>query len=167
MANKRTNNSPRPTVRAKSIPRKQWRNLKDPSEEKKHIALPSHTELKMLIVFLLFSMAALLFLDHYPMPSDSLHIPLGIAPPLMWIHVAFACYFASEFMLLFIRIRKVNTDRYALKQLLFLTAFFLFYWYAGVLPRYFPLLVSYGILLQLCEAFARKNPIRQSASADS
>jgi len=150
----------------KAIPRKQWRGSGQSEQKKPFITLPTYNELKMLIVFLLACMAGLLALDRFPVPSDALHNMLGMAPPLMWIHVAFACYFASEFILLFCRQRKNDTNRFAVKQQLFMGAFFVFYWYAGVLPQLFPLLVIYGILLQSGEAFARKNPLRHAIIED-
>ena len=153
------NSHQKPLVRIKAIPRNNWRDYQDPTEEKSRFSLPTSKELKPVVTFLLFSVAVLFGLDLAPAPSENLRSILGISPPLMWINIAFACYLVSELMLIFCRIRKQNNDRYAIKQLFFLGTFFLFYWYAGTLPQLLQLLVIYGIVLQFCEAFARKNPI--------
>ena len=70
-------------------------------------------------------------------------------------------YFFTEFILTLCRDRKIDSDRFAYKQLMFMSSFYIFYWYAGALQQHFAILLIGGALLQLIEAFARKNPLRK------
>lgn len=152
----------RSIVREKAL-RGHWQDYQDCAEKNPHIISPTFNELKTLIIFLLFNLSTLLLIDLYPAPSETISAALGMAPPLLWINVTCAVYFFTEFVLALCRNSKTNTDRFALKQLIFLSAFYVFYWYAGALQQHFTILLIGGALLQLLEAFARKNPLRSAA----
>jgi len=143
------------TVCEKAVSRNDWREI--PDSEKRCFSLPTFYELKNLIIFLLLNIAALLLLDIYPEPSAQLRSLLGIAPPLLWINLACSIYLFTELVLVLCRERHVNSDRFAWKQLFFLSTMYGFYWYAGALPQHITLLLGIGVVLQLLEAFARKN----------
>jgi hypothetical protein len=152
------NSSKRPAIQEKAIPKREWRHYQN-ATEKQQIKLPGHAELIWLVVFLLLSIIVLSGLNQHPAPNAELSAVLGMSPPLLWINVAFFGYVLSEFILILCRTRKTDSSRYALRQLLNMTGFYLFYWYAGVLPEHFSFLLIVGILLQSLEAFARKNPL--------
>lgn len=161
--NNEANNKQKSSVCEKAVERSDWRDFND-SEEKK-FSLPTFNELKNLIAFLLLNVAALMLLDIYPAPSTELRALLGITPPLLWINLACSIYLFTELVLVLCRERESNNDHFALKQILFLATMYGFYWYAGALQQHFALLLGIGIVLQLLEAFARKNR-RQAVPID-
>ncbi len=151
-------------VREKAIPRNRWQDFQGPASKTPRLALPTYAELKALIAFLLLNLLALLLLDNYPAPSAELTTMLGITPPLLWINLACVSYFCSEVILIFCRERKSNTDRFAINQLLFLGAFYIFYWSAGVLQEHVALLLVFGAVLQLFESCVRSCRFRKAAA---
>ena len=142
-------------VHEKAIPRNRWQDFQRPASKTPCFASPTYTELKGLIAFLLLSILTLLLLDDYPAPTAELRSTLGIAPPLLSINLACVCYFFSEVILIICRERTSNTDRFALNQLFFISAFYIFYWYAGALQEQFVILLLFGSVLQLFESCVR------------
>jgi len=149
-----------PTSLREKAARSDWRTFQQ-DEKSQKLGLPGFYELKSLIAFLILNIATLLLIDVYPQPSAELRNLLGIAPPLLWINIACSIYLFSELILVFCRERSQNTDRFAVKQLLFLCTMYLFYWYAGALQQHVALLLAIGVSLQLAEAFSRKNPLQK------
>ena len=141
----------------KAEQRTDWRDFQDTEENSQKFYFPTFTELKNVIAFLLLNIVAVLLVDIYPEPSAELRSMLGMAPPLLWVNLACSIYLFTELILVFCRERTKNTDRFALKQLFFLSTMYVFYWYAGALQQHFALLLGIGVSLQLFESFARKS----------
>lgn len=161
--NKDINRKHESAICEKAVERSDWRDFPDTTEKK--FSLPTFHELKNLIAFLLLNVAVLMLLDIHPEPSAELRSLLGISPPLLWINLACSIYLFTELVLVLCRERRGNNDRFALKQLFFLSTMYVFYWYAGALQQHFALLLGIGFVLQLLEAFARKNR-RQPVTVD-
>ncbi len=150
-----------PIIREKAL-RRNWQNIQNINHRKTGCLWPNFTELKHLIIFLLFNAVILFTLEHYPLPPVALKTTLGMAPPLLWVNIACLTYFFTEFVLVLCRERKINSDRFAIKQQFFMAAFYLFFWYLGELQQHFTILLIGGFFLQLLEAFARKNPFNRA-----
>ncbi|SHI47837.1 hypothetical protein SAMN02745165_00171 [Malonomonas rubra DSM 5091] len=160
---KSESNEPSSFIQEKAA-RRNWRDFQG-TEQSRRISFPGFYELKSLITFLILNIGTLVLIDVYPQPSAELRNLLGMAPPLLWINIACSIYLFTELILVFCRERSKNSDRFAIKQLLFLCSMYVFYWYAGALQQHFALLLGIGVALQLSEAFSRKNP-RQKITAE-
>lgn len=151
----KANNAKQPGSRTNVLNATPW--LQNPSipVEQKKISPPCSYQLCGLIAFLLLSILTFSLASIHPAPSEQLRTLLGQAPPELYLNIACAVYIVSEVFYIILRGAQNGSRQYSVKQLMFFSGFFLFFWYAEMLQAHFVLLTVSGIILQVMESFRR------------
>lgn len=151
----KSNNAAKLNVREKALTGSPWQHIPYLETERKKLTPPCPCQLCGLVAFLVLSISTFTLTTAFPVPSDYLRNLLGQAPPEFYLNLALAVYIVSEFFYIILRSGHDGSRKFALKQLLFFSAFYLFFWYAEMLQAHFTLLAVSGILLQTMESFRR------------
>lgn len=138
--------------REKAISNLPWQQIQP---ERNKITPPCACHLCGLVAFLVLSILTFSLAAKYPAPTDQLHNLLGHAPPELYLNIALAVYIVSEVFYIILRSGQDGSRKFAIKQLLFFSAFYIFFWYAEMLQAHFILLAVSGIILQIMESFRR------------
>jgi len=148
----KSNNAKKLNVHEKVIGELPWQQIR---AEKNKITPPCACHLCGLVAFLVLSILTFSLAAKYPAPTDQLRSLLGQAPPELYLNIALAVYIISELFYIILRSGQDGSRKFAIKQLLFFSAFYIFFWYAEMLQAHFNLLAVSGIILQIMESFRR------------
>ena len=106
---------------------------------------PETWALFILVAFLLLNLGCFILLESRPHPGQQLTQLLGPVPQVLFINIACALFLFTELIQLLCRDTGKVIATQALKQFLFLTSFYFFFWTAGALQQSINVLLFSGM----------------------